>query len=144
MFFRDAGARGPELLPMLEVLVAGGTALDTRLQGNTPLMRLVLLPAYNQEIGRCVEILLNAGADVHAVNDNGNTALHMCVDSQVRALLIARGARPDAVNLAWQSAVPGAGCVTELMYERERNGPSRSVFTGAQLVAGGLDASDSD
>lgn len=94
---------GVEDMPMLELLTDAGADLSVRLQGST-LLHLAA-NAGNLEVAKW---LLERGADVHAVNDceadceqRGQTPLHDAQafrDDEMSELLLARGARVDALD----------------------------------------------
>ena len=52
----------------------------------------------------CVEILARAGADVNAVDTDGNTALHLCRSKDVADLLLRHGKHYGMLNKAGETA----------------------------------------
>ncbi|KJE92355.1 hypothetical protein CAOG_009655 [Capsaspora owczarzaki ATCC 30864] len=83
---------------VLSMLLALGGDVNARdEQQRTPLMDAVM-----RGLVPCVKLLLAAGADVHATNIVGRTAVHVCASWQdtkvgeIMALLLQAGANPDA------------------------------------------------
>lgn len=73
---------------IIRVLVEAGAALEAKnFSGRTPLMRVSC--ANSEQAIQAVEVLLSLGADIHAVNDDGETSL-MCA---------AEWGHPDIVSL---------------------------------------------
>jgi ankyrin repeat protein len=107
-----------DAVPMLEALTAAGADLSVRLHGAT----LLHLAARAGDV-EVATWLLGRGADVHAVNDcegnceqRGQTPLH---DAQVfreemSELLLARGARVDALSANGRSPLHEAGDLGQL------------------------------
>ena len=103
-----------EAVPMLEALVAAGADLRVRLNGRT----LLHLAARAGDL-EVATWLLDRGADVHAVNDcapaceeRGQTPLHDAQafrDDPMSELLLARGARVDALDANGRSPLHVAG-----------------------------------
>jgi ankyrin repeat protein len=54
---------------------------------------------------RTVEVLLDAGADIHRRNQYGRTLMHACPDQSVVELLIARGAKVDDRDSSGETAL---------------------------------------
>ena len=95
--------------PLMHLLLAHGSDLRvTTTSGSTALMAAAGAATYaGQGAGSgadaldAVKLLLDAGADVHAADDAGNTALHGAANrgaNPVVELLLAHGARIDAAN----------------------------------------------
>jgi ankyrin repeat protein len=129
-----------EAVPMLDALTKAGADLTVRLHGRT----LLHLAAGDGQL-QVLTWLLRRGADVHAVNDcpagceqRGQTALH---DAQAPGgdgaseLLLARGARVDALSEAGRSAlhVAAAGGNLPGVFLLCRHGadPARKDSSGA-------------
>lgn len=99
-----------EALPILDALLAGGADFDVRLKGRT----LLHLAAAKGDVP-VATWLLDHGADVHAVIDcadacpeRGYTPLHSGLafrDDEMTALLLARGARVEAVGANGRTAM---------------------------------------
>ena len=87
--FRKAILLGDE--PVVDALIKGGLNLEERdIEGLTP-----LLFAVKNGFPKAVELLLNAKADLDAVDNEGNTARHLMVDDAAINPLafLTRGAR---------------------------------------------------
>ena len=82
----DAASHGE--LGELRRLLRSGTDPDMR-QPSSGQTALQLAVRHNQ--AGCVEILARAGADLNAVDNEGNTALHLCRSKEVASLLLRHG-----------------------------------------------------
>lgn len=81
----------------IKLLVERGAVIDNKhsLNGNTALH----VAAKTQSRSENVEMLLDLGADIHAKNSTGKTALHLAVealDAETVRVLLDRGAEPNA------------------------------------------------
>jgi ankyrin repeat protein len=102
------------------LLDAGADPTATLPNGNNPLMFAAGLgwrdgspaaPSYDQgppeEAVETIELLLSKGLDIHATNNNGDTALHAAVSGraspQIVKVLVERGARVDVPNKRGQT-----------------------------------------
>lgn len=78
----------------IKALLSKGAYINAKCaQGNTPLIK----SAQAHEVDAC-RFLIEAGADVHARNNTGETALHYSQDERVISLLLQAGAKIDAQN----------------------------------------------
>lgn len=93
----------------LRVALASGEDIDARLQGYTGLQLAIL---YARRDG--VEALINAGANVNAKDDDGNTPLHLCAlsnrlsdaeSSDIARKLLRKGADPGICNQLGETAL---------------------------------------
>ena len=95
--------------PLMRLLLAHGADTSvTSAGGSTALMAAAGAATYagqgagsEADAREAVELLLDAGVDVHAADDAGNTALHGAANrgaNSVVELLLAHGARLDAAN----------------------------------------------
>jgi ankyrin repeat protein len=83
-------------------LIAGGANIEARnKQGRTP-----LLTATEKGRHEIVRLLLSKGAKPDAMDDEGNTALHLATDEDVAMALIAGGANMGARNKQGLAPVP--------------------------------------
>lgn len=64
-------------------------------EASTPLHRAVILKEVREEM---VKLLLDHGADVSSINENGDTALHLTEYSNIVKLLLDKGANVKIVN----------------------------------------------
>lgn len=60
---------------------------------------------FDSDWTRTVEVLLDAGADIHRRNQYGRTLMHACPDRSVVELLIARGAKVDDRDSSGETAL---------------------------------------
>lgn len=106
----------PEYMPngwhqMCEALAAHGVDVDRSLQpASTPLARAAAQrlghytwrEAAARNLVKYVRFLLEHGANVHATDDRGRTALHLAETQPIAALLVKYGANPKALDFAWE------------------------------------------
>jgi ankyrin repeat protein len=128
---------------MMKLLLAAGASPKATLSNTTPLMFAAgfgwrdgspIAPSFDQgspeEAVQAIALLLDLGLDINAVNDNGDTALHLAVTGRgspdIVRFLISRGANLQAKNKRGQTPLAAA------MASRKELGPLIEILKAAQ------------
>lgn len=130
-------------LEMMKLLLAAGADPKATLSNTTALMFAAgfgwrdgspIAPSYDQgspeEATQAIALLLDLGLDVNAVNDSGDTALHVAVTGrgspEIVRFLIARGANLQAKNKRGQTPLAAASA------SRKQLGPLIDILRDAE------------
>jgi len=130
---------------MMKLLLAAGADPKAALANTNALMFAAgfgwrdgspIAPSYDQgspeEATQAIALLLDLGLDLNAVNDNGDTALHVAATGrgspEIVRFLIARGANPQAKNKRGQTPLAAA------MASRKELGPLIEILRAAESV----------
>src|SRR5258706_7955501 len=131
---------------MMKLLLAAGADVKATLQNSTALMLAAgfgwrdgspVAPSYDQgspeEATRAIALLLDLGFDINAVNDNGDTALHLAVTGrgspEIVRFLTAHGANLQTKNKRGQTPLAAA------MASRKELGPLIEILRAAEPAA---------
>ena len=92
----------------VEKLIQTGQDINCRnRKGNTPLMMALLGTSNKKTKGKLLNFLLNHGADVNAVNEDGDSTLHVAINASSKKFvesLLNSGADNTLVNTSGQTA----------------------------------------
>lgn len=93
----------------LKLLIDKGAAVNTKLGGKSLLHCAAQAPGVRFGSARinCIKLLLDAGADPNAVDDNGNSALFFARDEQVARYMLEAGARIEHLNKKGEGVLAG-------------------------------------